>query len=392
MKPVIKFEYGEIRIRKAEADLIRERILSIAKEKDIGIVPIQYERLLKDIEQKLSDMSELYDFILDGKPVDFSKENFAMFKSKVLKTFFHSKREDEIITLQKKNLDILCFYAFDICWNDFKNMQNQNYNDGNGINEHTEKRINAVIKIINRNTISYLLISLLFIISIALSVNYFELKGKYVEREIKYNSALKALTEQFQHFTKFDYHYYDSLPLPNDDILLKIDFDDMNQDYKNFPYHYEVIVNKSGSSIKSEPGIKTCLQLGKEKAFGFGLRNCISGCYVFTSAIPYYKQPNSTILRIKLGKKYHLTYLTFKWVEVGHNWGSIGYVYINGNRVGDLIYNSIGNYPPSSMMQDERLTEYRAKLDETASSLDFHVFDISNESEIFINNIVIYGK
>ena len=393
MKPVYKMEYGEIRILKSDADSIRDKILSIAKEKDIGIEPIQYERLLKDMELKMSDFAAVYDFILDGRPVDFSKENFAMFKSKVLKTFFHSKLKDEIITLQKKNLDILCFYAFDTDWFEYRRKLHPELNGTNGSPERTEERLNNVIRIINRNTLNYLLISFLFITTMAFLVKYFELKSIISEKEQKYKSSLTSLTEQFKKFTKFNYHYYDSLLIPeNEPVILEIDFDGINKDYNNFPYRYEIIVNKNGSGIKSDAGIKPCPQLGKSMAFGFGQRHCASGCYKYIENMLYYNQPNSTILRIKLLKKYHLTYLTFKWVEVGQNWGSIGYVYINGIRMGNIIYNSMGNYPPSNMLKDERLTEYRARLDEFSDKIDFHVFDISNESEIFINDILIYGN
>ncbi|MBI5324008.1 MAG: hypothetical protein HZB41_01790 [Ignavibacteriae bacterium] len=389
MKHVIKFEFHEVKIRKADADLIRERILSIAKENNIGTEPIQYEDLLRDIRKKLIELSSTYEFVLDGKPVDFTQENFAMFKSKVLKTFLYSKLNDDILSLLKKNLDILCFYAFSKPWSETE--------INNRTNEIRDVKSKVAVfllffkkKNVKRNIILMLFAFLLFVI-ILLTINYSNLQNYYKIRESRYQDQIKIDWVNHFKFYNIDLKNYDTLEIPKDEIKLFIK--NFNVDTSmNFPGSIKIKVIKGSEKFMSEPGVKKCNKFNGEMAFGFGKSYCEDFCYDRIDKKPYLSHPYKTILRINFKDSTYISYLSFSWVEMDGNWGSGGWVFINGKQMGINPYNYIGIYPPSNLLKDEIVRNYKLKVNEVAKYVDIAILDIANESEIFINDIIVYGK
>ncbi|TAL66832.1 MAG: hypothetical protein EPN82_17070 [Bacteroidetes bacterium] len=389
MKQIFKFEFYEIKIRKADADLIRDRILSIAKEKNIGTEPIQYEDLLRDIGKKLIELSNTYEFVLDGKKVDLTQDNFAMFKSKVLKTFFHSKLNDDILSILKKNLDILCFYAFDKPWS-----ETEINNKTNELRD-VKSKIAVFLLFFKRKNVQRVLLILLFVL-LLIYIQYLVSENntvmKYYEtKDKRYQIELEKARDNFFILNKYDLKYYDTLVISDNARVLYIkNFG--NDTAKSFPGGIAYQIIRSNINYKSEPGIKLCSKFSSGYAFGFGKTYCEDNCYEDIDKIQYTEHPYKTIFRIYFKDSTLITYVSFKWVEMNGNWGSGGMVYINGNKFGTAPYQYIGIYPPSNMLKDETVRNYKLKVDEYAKYIDIVVLDISNVSEIFINNIVVYGK
>jgi hypothetical protein len=395
MKPVFKFEVGETKISKAEADKLREVILTKAREKDIGTEPIQYERLLNDIISKMVELNEEYDFSFNGDKVDFSKENFVMFKSKVLKTFLYSKVNDEIITLQKKNLDILSFYAYEKPWTA---INNNNIKNGNISNHENEKliagKIEELIKLLNNNKVKRIFLAILIFSFIGIILfQYFEkrkLSGFFSERETQYQKQLEIGRDYFFKLKGIDEKYYDTLKLPEDEYRVIFTKDFKVDTSFTFPGKIKMKIIESDNEFLSEPGLKPCNKFGGYLAFGFGTTYCTGNCYELLYKIPYNKQENCTILRIEFSDSTFISFISFKWVEIDGNWGSIGWVFVNNKKIGYDPYQLIGIYPPSNMLKDEKVRPYKCKIGEYLKYIDIAVLDIANESEIFIDEIRLY--
>jgi len=389
------FKTFEVYISKDDADKLRKAILEKAKANNIKTEPnIHFNALLENIRKELINKSkkENYKFSFMGKEANF-ETNELMFSITVLKELF-KKTDCEQINMQSKNLDILSLYGYGVPWDEAK-IQKINNNLVSEI-KISNTKTNKILGFKPKNKIlkplMFFIFFLLLFSVIYLIFQYYELQNQVSEREFKYQKAIKVYSEQFLKLSDFNPDYYDSILVPvSENIITRIEFDDDKRAYKVYKYQYVAIKSKEGASIKSNPGIKYCEKFGESKAFGFGLRDCISGCYKEIESISYYMQPNSTILRIILDKSYFISYITFNWIEIGHNWGSAGGVYINGIKIGSYPYQYIGIYPPSNMLKDEKVRNYKAKIEE-AKYIDILVFDISNESEIFINDIVVYGR
>ncbi len=386
MKQVFKFEFHEIKITKAEADFLRERILTIAKEKNIGTIPMQFEDLIRDIKEKLIELSNIYDFVLDGKPVDFSKENFAMFTSKVLKIFFKTKLNDDIISIVKKNLDILCFYALDKPWTDVavnnKNNKNVNFLVDNSLSFFQNKKIRRLL--FGVQYIIFSLIIIYFLIENKNMANYYKI------REARYQNVLKNERDYFSILYNYDLKNYDTLNIPKRlSVICEKHFS--YDSSLSFPGGIIFEIIKRGE-FQSQPGVKYCNKFDMENAFGFGTTKCTEFCYKSEKEVTYLDQTNTTILRIMFKDSTYISYIKFRWVEINGNWGSGGMVYVNRKMVGDYPYQYIGIYPPSNMLKDETVRNFKAKVDEVTKFVDIAIYDISNESEIFVNDICIYGK
>jgi hypothetical protein len=389
MKESYKFELGEITINKEDADYLRNKIISIALKKNIGVDPIQFERLIREISIKMCELSKETDFMFNNEIVDFSTENFTMFKSKVLKSFLSIKKNEELITLQKKNLDILSFYAFDKPWSEINN--DENVNDSVGGNSKIQKFSSFIKKRLFKRTLFISQYVLFVFVIFFLYYKFANLKDEFERREEKYQDQLKIGQENFYRLNNIDIKNYDTLKIPFNEKHVFIKNFDLDTTY-SFPgdVAYEVI--KSNVKYQSEPGIKDCNKFNGKKAFGFGTTYCTGFCYKLTNKVLYINQPYKTIFRIKFRYLTFITYLSFKWVEINGNWGSGGWVFINNNSIGNDIYHYIGIYPPSNLLIDETVKVYKQKVDQYSKYIDIVIIDIANESEILINDIQIFGR
>lgn len=396
MKDLFIFDIGEINISKTTADELREKILFVARQNNIGDNPIQYELLLKNIKSRMSELSENIDFIFNGSRVDFNLENSVIFTTRVLKTIFLDKKESELITLQIKNLDILSFYAYGKAWTkkvtSYESLQKNNNSDFKNIRE---------IKKTNRLKIfKWSLISLCFILCVLTIISLIILLKNESKRnqisEDEYQSVIKYLyNPEMIAKEKFDKNNYDTLKIPERSIIFKSKFDDIvntfneNKTYSVDGVKIEQIFEKDTFDV--QPGIKYCKSYDK-MAFGFGRSYRLSDCY--TRNVSYDKQKYMCILRISFKDSTYVSYISFNWAEIGNNWGSTGNVHINGESkyLGFYPYQTLGIYPTSNKIKDEEIRPYRCKIDRNVKFIDIAVWDISYESEIFVNDIILLGN
>ncbi|OGU41723.1 MAG: hypothetical protein A2X61_00235 [Ignavibacteria bacterium GWB2_35_12] len=411
MKDSFNFDIGEININKNSADKLRESIFSIAQSKFIGTNPIQYELLLKDIKAKMIELSDKIVFTFNGEKVNFKSGNQVIFSTRVLKSLFSDKRESDIITIQSKNLDILSFYAFNKPWT--KNVEsNEAINQNSNNSEHNDnlqsikERLNKKLKIFHvllGMIISCLIIIYLIFITnnlnkdnVSLRNEYEKLLLKHNRSETEYQSVINNVyNPEIFNLHQFNESGYDSLVIPSRPLLFKANFNEVGNVFSNRSSYFFQGVELQPIFIKDsfdvQPGIKTCQILGGE-AYGFGKSFCTGDCFLLDST--YNKQNYLCILRISFTKKTYISYMSFRWVEVDGNWGSTGHVYIDGNPkyIGKVPYQYIGIWPASNKISDERHRNFKCEINDFVKYIDIAVWDITYESEIFINNIKVYGR
>lgn len=377
---------------------IVKKIITKAERRNISVKPVlEYQRLMRDIREELVNLSDEYEFISDGDQVDFSSNNNVMFTKKVLNRFI---KEEGGLNIQRRNIDILYLYI------DGEPYKQNNHNTaGKGGKEETGSNIRLPLIITGY-------IFLLAVITF-FSFKYTEankdlnaaakskkvLKENFNEKENRYKHALETFTKEFFQFNKYSELAYDSLKIPDSAVLLENNFNS-NSVLPTKPNPEGIILKYTFREdtvrnyvFTSKPGIKECTYLNSGYGFGFGKTNCPGNCFRNIN-LSYDRQPNCTLLEIVFPKERYVGYLTFKWVEVGNNWGSGGYVYINKNKdhIGIDPYHYVGIFPPSRMQVNVEPRNFISKVDATVKTIDIAVWDISNESEIFINDIMVYGK
>lgn len=393
MENTFNFDAGELNIDKKAADEFREAILAVARENNIADNPIQYELLLKHIKAKMTELSTSVKFTFSGTEVDFSKDNPVIFTTRVLKSFFLEKKDAGIITMQSKNLDILSFYAYGIPFSKSINS--------NGTNGNHKGRNHLLIK--SNNKRNWLLPSILAVLLLLLSVTLF-IMWKFLDSERKhfsadiseYQSVIKKLyNTEFFESRKFNPKYYDTLQIPPSSLLLSLGFSSIEESFNHTKFYttdgitLQQIFEKDTFGVL--PGVKYC-ETFKEPAFGFGKTKRESDCY--TRNISYDKQKYMCILRLKFRDSTYVSYITFNWAEIGYNWGSTGHVHINGESdfIGVDPYQTIGIFPASNKILDENKYTYKCMVGRNVSFIDIAIWDITDESEIFINDLMIFGK
>ena len=110
-----------------------------------------------------------------------------------------------------------------------------------------------------------------------------------------------------------------------------------------------------------------------------------------------------TKLSCKFDKPYVVTKISFDEIERYGNWGSRGWVVVNGNRIERLDFGRGGAEEGSEIFNDhhadtnyrhhelENLGSYLWPDSDEISSIEFVVWDITDESEIFVKNIEVMG-
>ena len=408
MKISYTFKTYEVTIDYEKADDLREKIKEVACQYGITVEPaIQYVLLRNSIISTMSNhLSERFEFVYEGKKADF-EQNDVMFSVSILKRLFSKDKKDHN-TFQLKNLDILSFYAYGCSWYE-KYPQSNGFDDSlsdmvninpiidsnQAIIENEQNNENIIItneKLSTKTYNKYLfgILCLVFASLIYVFWLYFSIDEEYKTFERKYQTNMQRFFAEYNSLKGFNPLYYDTLQVV--DTTRAIFHKNFNIDtHLYFRDAFKISIIKSDDNFQSEPGFKKCDILGGI-AFGFGTTYCQSDCNKIYET-KYLNQNNTTILRITLPDYKFITYLTFKWVEIGSNWGSGGYVYLNKDSIktGNEPYHYIGIFPPSNLLKDETVRNYRIKLDKRAKDIDIVISDIADGSEIFINDIIVYG-
>lgn len=133
---------------------------------------------------------------------------------------------------------------------------------------------------------------------------------------------------------------------------------------------------KTKGTFTTEPGIRTTTLFGSAKAFGFGKSTAtINAWDNYTSAF-----------RIQFPEELTIGLISFKEAELGGNWGSTGYIYVDGH----LIQNGIFERTPANDFKAD--TTFRTRLiaaNRIGKIVEFKVKDITSTSEIYIDDILI---
>jgi hypothetical protein len=132
-------------------------------------------------------------------------------------------------------------------------------------------------------------------------------------------------------------------------------------------------------SFGTPPGIKPSTSFPSKRAFGFGRSTCPTGCllnYIVT-------------LRIVLPTPTFVSTLSFKEMEQVSNWGSQGGVFIDGRALNGNPSDDFGRLPHNDLRADSTFRTKLFQINRSLTNIEFRVWDITKESEIFIDDIVI---
>lgn len=136
-------------------------------------------------------------------------------------------------------------------------------------------------------------------------------------------------------------------------------------------------------SFSSEPGIKDLTDFGSEKAFGFGRSVCGASCF----------ENYKTTFDITFDSPVFVTALSFKDKELFGNWGSQGFIYLDG-----IAFNPTSNgyvfsrNPVNDRVADTAYREYEFDINQELLKISFKVTDITTASEVFIDDILVKGS
>jgi hypothetical protein len=152
-------------------------------------------------------------------------------------------------------------------------------------------------------------------------------------------------------------------------VLLFEDFEDGSLDPR-------ISVSTVGTFL-SAPGIKTFANIEGNKAFGFGRStNTFNSFYNFV-----------TTLTITLPSPTFVSSISFREMEVFDNWGSSGAVYADGLLISPFF--GFGHLPYNDRIADTAPRFHEFAINASVSRLALQVHDITNLSEIYIDQITV---
>lgn len=133
---------------------------------------------------------------------------------------------------------------------------------------------------------------------------------------------------------------------------------------------------QSTGSFSSSPGIINNTNFGSTKAFSFGKSTCSSSCF------DNYK----TTLIITFPSPALVNSINWKEMEIGGNWGSQGQILLD-----DVVYSgaTLGAMPVNSGVPDATPQLKNISINQTATTIKFVVNDITNASEIILDDLLI---
>lgn len=137
-----------------------------------------------------------------------------------------------------------------------------------------------------------------------------------------------------------------------------------------------LITSNSNGTYNSNPGIQNNTNFGSTMAYGFGRSTCPANCfstYTDTLTITF---PTSTFVD------------SMKWseMELLNNWGSQGTIYLDGI----LLTSSVMGAQPVNNHIPDNVPRYQAYLvGQCVTTIKFIVVDITNQSEITIDDLII---
>lgn len=149
----------------------------------------------------------------------------------------------------------------------------------------------------------------------------------------------------------------------------------LNENFNDNLLDSRIYISKTGEYISS-PDIKTRSEFGGSYCFGFGKSNCSGNCF----------NDYKTDMIIRFKSKTYVSNISFKVMELDGDWGNGGFVYIDGEKVANT---SLGSSPSNDSEPDKNYRLINIDVNHNISSINISVSDITNSSEIFIDDLVI---
>ncbi len=154
------------------------------------------------------------------------------------------------------------------------------------------------------------------------------------------------------------------------DILLEENFEDSQLD--------ERIESSTKGAFLKQPATQQVDTFGIKGAYGFGKTNCPTNCL----------QDYTSSLVITFPVKTPVFFISFKEFEINGNWGSRGMLLVDDT----VIYGGdFQRWPLNDNKSDTNYRHHAVPVFKEINKIEFRVWDITNVSEIFIDDIVIKG-
>lgn len=134
----------------------------------------------------------------------------------------------------------------------------------------------------------------------------------------------------------------------------------------------------SVGSFGAAPGIRSMTEFGSTRAWGFGRSVCGFNC--FDSFVAG--------LRIDFGAPTFVAQISFSEMELFGNWGSGGAIFVDGQLWGSTHYD-YGRLPYNDLVADTSFRTHTFRLDRELTTLELRVRDITNSSEIVLDDLVV---
>ena len=131
-------------------------------------------------------------------------------------------------------------------------------------------------------------------------------------------------------------------------------------------------------SFNLNPGIQSLTNFGSTKAFGFGLSTCGANC--FNSFV--------TTLKITFAAPTFVGAIKFKEMELFDNWGSNGLISVDGVSLTGAL-SDFGRLPYNDRIPDTIFRDRSFDVNRVVSSIVIGVYDITNLSQIALDDLVI---
>jgi len=157
------------------------------------------------------------------------------------------------------------------------------------------------------------------------------------------------------------------------------------EDFEDGVLDPRISVRTTGT-FSAGPGIKNATSFGSTKAFGFGLSTCGASC--FFSFV--------NTLQVTFPAPEFVVSISFKEMELFSNWGSGGGVFIDGQPLTAECalpacgtYNDFGRFRHDDLRPDTTFRSRSFPINRAVTTIELRVNNISNRSEIYIDDLVI---
>lgn len=152
---------------------------------------------------------------------------------------------------------------------------------------------------------------------------------------------------------------------------------DLTLDFETGTLPPGVSVSWAGS-FHVTPSIQPATVFGSTLGFGFGLSTCRANCF----------GAYQSTLTIDLGGPTFVDSISFREIEAFNNWGSGGQVLIDGVPLTPGAFD-FGRMPYNDAVADRNYRTHSFTIGREVSTIAFRVTDITDLSEIFIDDVQI---